>query len=200
MLIVVLINLQVFFELSKITLKLFNLLPIFEFLGLELHEEGLYVLSFSFLIDVGDVLIIEFEVSLNKLHEKQVIIADKGCQSGLGVDSGSLGVSFIGNLISQVGDDFIEGLEMGDILADNGFCVGVYFLPHQRIEGFFIISDGFPGGADAREYFREILHPAIEILVFLGELLILFAVGLQLDCHFGVLLDEKLDLKLLILH
>jgi hypothetical protein len=168
MLIVVVINLQVFFELAKIALKLFNLLPIFEFLGLELHEEGLYVLSFSFLIDVGDVLVIEFEVSLYKLHEKQVVIADKGGQSGLGVDSGGLGVSFIRNLISQVGDDFIEGLEMGDVLADYGFGIGVYFLPHQRVEGFFIIGDGLPGGAETREYFREVLHPAIEILVFLG--------------------------------
>lgn len=70
MLIVVLIDLQVFFELSKIALKLLYLLPIFEFLVLDLHEEGLNVLSLSFLIDVGDVLIIEFEVSLNKLHEK----------------------------------------------------------------------------------------------------------------------------------
>jgi hypothetical protein len=77
MLIVVLINFQVFPELSKIALKLFDFLPVLKFFGLQLHKEGLNVLSFRLLIDVGNVLIIEFEVSLDKLHEKKVVITDK---------------------------------------------------------------------------------------------------------------------------
>ncbi len=77
MLIVVFINLQVFLELSKVTLKLFYLLPIFEFFGLQLHKKGLNALSFSLLVDVGNILIIEFEVRLDKLHEKKIVIADK---------------------------------------------------------------------------------------------------------------------------
>lgn len=109
-------------------------------------------------------------------------------------------MAFIGDFVTEVRDDFIEGLEMGNILADNGLGIGVYFLPHQRIEGLFIISDSFPSGADVGEYFREVLHPAIKILIFPGQLLIFPAVGLQLDCHLRILLDEQLGLKLLILH
>ena len=87
-------------------------------------------------------------------------------------------MSLIGDLIAQIHDDFIEGLEMADVLSYHLLGGGVCFSPHQSVQSFFIISNDFPGTTYGGKYFRQILNPAIEITILESKLMILPPVGL----------------------
>lgn len=200
MLIIVFIIFQIISKLSKIALKFFDFGSVFKLFRFNLHHECLKVLSLCFLFDEGKIFVIKFEVGFNKFHKKQIVIADKSCQSCFCIYGCCLWMTFIGDLLTQIADDFVECLEVGYVLADDGFGIGVGFLSHESIKGLLVICNGFPCSADTREYFWQILNPAIEILIFFIEFLILFAIILQFYCHLRILLDQQLNLKLLIFH
>lgn len=85
MLVAVFIHLQILLELREVPLKLLDPLPIFKLLGHELFGKLLHVGCLHLLVDEGKVLLVEFEVSLRKFHKEEVVIVDKGGQSGLSI-------------------------------------------------------------------------------------------------------------------
>ena len=122
MLIVGLIYLDIVLEVGDDSLKLFDFLSVLQFLVGDVLGEGLHVVGLQFLVKKGEILFIKFKVGLDKFHKKQIVIINKGGESLLGIEGGCLGVPLIVDLLTQIGDDLIEGLEMVDILVDQ--CLG----------------------------------------------------------------------------
>jgi len=70
MLVTVLINLQTIFQLNHKRLKLFDLLPILDFLGHQLPNKLLHIPLLKFVVHETDVFFIKFEESFNEFHKK----------------------------------------------------------------------------------------------------------------------------------
>ena len=107
---------------------------------------------FEFFWGEGSGLIIEFEESLSKLEEEEVVVVDEGGDAGLGVEGGVVGVSLVGDFVSEVVDNLFKGFEMSDVFTDELLGVCVWFFVHESVEGLLIVSNDFPGGADAGEH------------------------------------------------
>ena len=82
MLIVDFVEFEVVFEGVDEGFELFDLLAVFEFLADEVTGEGLdFGFGFEFVEELG-ILFIEFEICINKLAKKHLIVLDKGVQTG----------------------------------------------------------------------------------------------------------------------
>ena len=100
MLIRVYVDIKVVFELTEEAFKLFDLLPVFQLLRHEILGKLLGLKYLCLFLDEGGVLVIELEVSLNKLHEEELVIADKLVDARLSILGGVFLVAFIGNLVA----------------------------------------------------------------------------------------------------
>lgn len=101
MLVAIFVHLQILPELGKVSLKILDLLSILELLSHELFGELLHIgCLHHLLIDKSEVLLVEFEVRLQKFHEEEDVVVDEGGQSGLSIYGGTLGVTLIGDLVS----------------------------------------------------------------------------------------------------
>lgn len=199
-LIVGLVQLVVLTHLVDVFLEILQLLTALQGLVGDLPHLSSHIGFLQLLRSDRDALLIESEKCLDEFKEEKIIVVDEGGQAGLGIGGGAVGVPLVRDFVSQIGDDFVKGLKVTDVLADHLLGIVVRFLAHKGVECFLVISNDLPGTAETSEHFGQILNPDVQVFVFKGQFLIVSAVSLQFDGHLGVLLDEQLDLKLLILH
>jgi hypothetical protein len=86
--------------------------------GSEVFFQICFVLYFRYPLQV---FIIEFEIAIHYLLEKQLIILHKGSKPVFGIEGDLIGMSRVGDFLSQSIYDLIECFEMRNILADQGF-------------------------------------------------------------------------------
>ncbi len=198
--IVLFIQLEILGVLCNILLKLLDSLATLHRLVSYLPHLDLEIGLLELFVGHGNALFIEFEVGFNKLHEKEIVVVDEGGESGLGVQSGAVRVTLVSYFLPQIVDNLIKSLEMIDVLAYQQLGVSVSLFAHQGVKSLFIVRDNFPSSTYTGKDLGQILYPAVQVLIFKGQLLVFPSVVLQFDGHLRVLLDEKLEFELLVLH
>jgi hypothetical protein len=136
-LVVGLIGFVVLAELAYVLLELSYFLAVLEGLGCDLSHLGEQVVVLDFFGGQGDALLVELEEGGDKLEEEEVVVADEAGDAGFGVESGAVGVAFVGDFVAQVVYYLFEGLEVADVLGHSLLGCRVYFPPHERVECFF---------------------------------------------------------------
>lgn len=91
------------------------------------------------------VFVIEFEIAIHYLLEKHLVVLHKCIKPVLCIQSDLIGVSRVGDFLSQAIYDLIECFEMRNILADKGFWVGITSFLHQIEKRLLIVCDRLPG-------------------------------------------------------
>jgi hypothetical protein len=88
----------------------------------------------SLVLELGyplQIFVIEFEIAVDDFLEEQFVVLYEGVQTVLGFQGSVVGVSRVGDLLTQVVNDFIKCAEMRNILANQGFGIRVPSFLHQ---------------------------------------------------------------------
>lgn len=55
------------------------------------------------------------------------------------------------DFLAKIVDDILESFEVWDVFIDHILGIDIILLPDERVEGFFVVGDDPPGGADGAE-------------------------------------------------
>ncbi len=112
------------------------------------HSKVLTQFRFIFkFCDPLEIFVIEFEIAIDNLLEKHLIILHKCIQSGLCIEGYLIWMSRVGYFLSKSVYDLIKWFEMRNVFTYHTLRIWISSLFHQIEQSLLIVCNCLPSGS-----------------------------------------------------